>query len=336
MSNDIQLYMHKPENIQRFVQLLGGVGQANRYVEDVIIAWQSDPKLQECSVESAFTAALRAARNNLSVDPIMKEAQLIPRKVKEKMVVSFEPHYLGLYKMAMRTNMYHSINILPVMKDQEVRVDEDGIHHIFKKGTDIPVVFFPNFRPTKESMEEVVGLIGRFHTTRNVIKTVYMSRGDIEIHARRYSAAYRKDLKDNKKYTNWSNPEKRPVMEYKTVLRELLKWADLSDPRARNVDQLREVLEDPEPEDEVVDASAEDIKDVSVPEAVEMDLEVPEKDQKKVDPEDSVIVPSLGQWAVEYAAGEWNMGNEQAAQEIAKMKLPKKISKADFKKAIKF
>lgn len=255
MSNNIQLYMQQPAQMQRFAEILGE-GPARAYVQSVIIAAQ-DEKLQGCSEESVFKSALRAATLGLSCDPMQKEAQLIPRNRKGVKEASFEPHYLGLYKLAMRTEKYRSINVVPITKGQEVHMTIEGLHQVYENGK--PVVFFPMFKPTKEAMEGVIGFLGHMATYKGAVKTVYRTLEEIEEHAKKYSQAYQTDLKNNTKYSTWSNPDVRPVMQMKTVLRELLNWADLSGTSQAEA-VLREAIH--ADESDVVNVEAEDIDEV--------------------------------------------------------------------------
>jgi len=261
MSTAIEKYLKQPDHLALFEDVLGK--SANSYVQSVIIAAQDealagctpaqDEALAGCTPESVMKAALRAASQGLSCDPIQREAQLIPRMIKGVKTACFDPHYLGLYKMAMRTEIYRSINVVPVLKGQEVRMGIDGVHQVYEN--DKPVVFFPTFKATAASMENVIGLLGHYITFKGQAKTVYMTMEEIEDHAKKYSAAYRKDIENKTKNSLWANPEIRPTMQMKTVLRELLKWADLSGGVNK---ELVEVITAGEEED-VISIEAEDV-----------------------------------------------------------------------------
>ncbi len=82
-----------------------------------------------------------------------------------------------------------------------------------------------------------------------------MSCIEIEDHAAKFVKDYRDEKTGKIKNINWSDPDKRPTMEMKTVLRKLLAWADLSG--SENA-KLAEALIN-EPDYEPVDAHAEDL-----------------------------------------------------------------------------
>jgi hypothetical protein len=94
-------------------------------------------------------------------------------------------------------------------------VDNDRLSKLFAQG----------YRDVTDGQgkEKIVGYLGYFKTTRGFEKTVYMSTGEIIEHAMTYAPANYKNPK-----SDWNDPKHRPVMEMKTVLKELLRWADLS------------------------------------------------------------------------------------------------------------
>lgn len=58
--------------------------------------------------------------------------------------------------------------------------------------------------------------------------------------------------------------------------------------------------------------------------------------QETGQPADAVeLIDPMSQWAVKYAATEWNISDGDAAKEIAKKKLGKKVEKADFIEIVK-
>jgi recombination protein RecT len=285
MTTNLAVYIKSPEIMQRFQDVLGR--GANSYVQSVIIA-ASDEKLAGCTEVSVVRAALRAASLGLSCDPVQKEAYLVPRnrKIKGKngakdtwvKEASFEPHYLGLYKLAMRTGKYWVINVIPVMKGQDVEMGIDGLHFIYENG--MKVDHFPVNRVTAKNIDGVQGWLGYFKTTKGFEKTSYMTVDEIMEHAHTFSDAFKGD---NSKYSLWDENSKHlATMQMKTVLRDLLKWADTSGDAGA---ALRAALES---SDEVVDAEAEDVDGVDsafppVTESAEEESEEPHTEQENID-----------------------------------------------------
>lgn len=232
MTTDLALYIKRPNVIQQFQDVLGR--GANGYVQSVIIASQSNDELMKCTEISIVRAALRAASLGLSCDPAQREAHLVPRNknvgsrdnpswVKE---ASFEIHYLGLYKLAIRTGKYWTINVIPINKKQDVMMGIDGLHYVYEGNTKID--HFPVSRVTAKNLPDVKGWLGYFKTTKGFEKTSYMTVEEIMEHAEKFSKSYQKDIQGNSKKSKWSDPDILPTMQMKTVLRDLLKWADTS------------------------------------------------------------------------------------------------------------
>lgn len=232
MPNNLAIYIKSPDVLARFQDVLGR--GANGYVQSVIIAASATEDLKKCTEISVVRAALRAASLGLSCDPAQKEAYLVPRnrKIKGKSgakdtwikEASFEPHYLGLYKLAMRTGKYWVINVVPIMKGQDVKMGMDGLHYVYEG--EMKVDHFPVSRITAKNIAGVTGWLGYYKTTKGFEKTAYMSVDEIMEHAHTYSDAFKGK---NSEYSLWNEKSNHlATMQMKTVLRELLKWADTS------------------------------------------------------------------------------------------------------------
>ena len=110
-------YIRQPDQLEKFSNVLGD--GANAYVQSVLLAVSNSNDLMECTHNSVVRSALRAASLGLSCDPAVKQAWLVPynRKMKRKnkdgrteeywiKEAQFQPHYLGLRTLAMRTGKY--------------------------------------------------------------------------------------------------------------------------------------------------------------------------------------------------------------------------------------
>ena len=254
MSNDIvkiEKHLTKQSTLEKFMQFQGPGAAA--YIRNVLIAVETDPRLVTCSPESIERAALRAASLQLSVDPAAKQAYLVKYSVNTgtrtkphyEDVAVFQPHYLGLYTLAMRSNRYKFIEVIPLDDGYEVR------HNISGEGSDAAVVV--DLRTEEKAVfirrckpENAATWFGWFVTKDGQTKKVWRTVAEIHEHAIKNSPSYKYES------SIWKNPKHRPVMEMKTVLRELLNWADLSGTPAGDV-MSNEMSEN------FIDAYAEDI-----------------------------------------------------------------------------
>ncbi len=253
-SLSISEYMHKPEAITRFADLLGGNKAAQSYIESVLILVENDDTLKECTLKSIYIAAKRAASLGLSCDKSLKQAWIISYDVKVKArnvmrdgkpitipehyekQAQFQPHYMGLYNLAMRTGLYRHINVSPVYEGQTVLQNTlTGLHVIVEGNSDrsrfagLPEAYNTGWSDVTTRRVEKdrvrIGWIAYFKTWKGFEKSIYMTCDEIEEHAQKWVKGYMDD-KGKIKNPNWSDPVKRITMEMKTALRQLLSWAD--------------------------------------------------------------------------------------------------------------
>lgn len=255
-------YIRKPEQMALFVDLLGE--EAKPYVQSVLIAVSNSDDLLKCTPNSVTRSALRAASLGLSCDPAVKQAWLVPynRNVGTKQSpqwikeAQFQPHYLGLRTLAMRTGKYWTINVSPVYDNQRVLYNPlTGLHAVVEdngfvgepKSYNAAYVDVTAYNKNQKRR----GWIAYYKAKNGEEKSVYMSVEEIEEHARKY-------VKEYEKNQNWQDPDKRATMEAKTVLKKLLSWADMT---GKAGEQLKEALradaEQAEPEP-FIDASVTD------------------------------------------------------------------------------
>lgn len=252
-------YIRRPDVIAKFRDVLGSDMEAMQYVQSVLIAVStSETGLQECTPASIVRAALRAATLELSCDPAKREAWLVPynNKVKVKnpdgttreeyrKEANFQPHYHGLYNLAMRTGLYQVINVSPIYEGTEIVQDVyTGMHYIGALVGDKQFGFMPEqvtrLRRVDGNKGRVIGWLGYMKPYRGGEKTAYMTVEEIHEHARKYND------KGYQYGKAWKND--KDTMEMKTVLRKILKEADLSGSKAA---KLRAALEDNQPGEEV-------------------------------------------------------------------------------------
>ncbi len=285
-------YIRQPDTVTKFSNVLG-LRESQAYIQSVLIAVSNSDELMKCTPQSVVRSALRAASLGLSCDPALKQAWLVPynknvakkgeqaRWVKE---AQFQPHYKGLYTLAMRTGKYWNINVSAVYEGQRVLENPlTGLHvvqeengFVGKPQASNPAYIDVTVRRKRDL--KVIGWIGYFKTKKGFEKSVWMSVGEIEDHAARY-------VKDYEKNPNWNDAEKRPVMEMKTVLRQLLSWADMSG--TENA-QLVEAMQADEP----IDVPAEDVPAVVESEPIDIQMTI-EKAREVKEPFNNTALGSL-------------------------------------------
>jgi recombination protein RecT len=191
-----------------------GKGTAS-FLSSLFTMWTEDKKLQDCNPQSILSAAKQAAILNL---PIMKQlgyAYVIPYNDWRtgQQVAQFQLGYKGLLQLAMRSGVFKNLNSVEIYEGElksrnritgEIEIDDKAA-------------------PTKE----VVGYVAYMELTNGFTKMFYMTKAEVEEHAKKYSSSYAYDLEKKKKSSVWST--NFDAMAKKTVLKLLLsKYAPTS------------------------------------------------------------------------------------------------------------
>jgi recombination protein RecT len=292
-------YFHRPDIIEKFHAVLGN--EANAYVQSVLIACTANADLMRCEPQSILRSSLRAASLELSCDPALKQAYLVPINGKAE----FWPHYRGLYTLMVRTGKYYAINVTPVREGQRVmQHSTTGIHYLMLENgllvenDKLSKLFSQGYQDVTDGHgdKKIIGYLGYFETNKGFKKTVYMSMADISEHAEMYSPGYH-----NPK-SPWNNPKMRPAMELKSAFRELIKWGDMSGKDSATV-ALRTAMNEDDSEKEREWANEDEIKDAVVYDATP-EPEAPRTEEQNLHdlgydtPESQVSGPAKVAWTM--------------------------------------
>ncbi len=187
----IRNYMRKDEIMTRFVEVLGNY-QASAYVSSVMLAVGGSQALQECSMASIATSAMRAATLRLSCDPAIGQAYLVPFKGTATLVIG----YKGLRDMAIRTGKYRHLHVAKIYEGEVVIEDRiTGVHKI----------------AGEKKSEKAAGWLFYMELFTGFAKSIYMTVEEIHAHAQKYSKSYNRPDSPWKTHTE--------LMEKKTLLR---------------------------------------------------------------------------------------------------------------------
>ena len=239
---EIVEYMGSEIVRERFADALGNPGSAGAYVNSVLMAVANSPNLQECTYESIYISALRAATLRLSCDPGTKQAWLVPYGKKAILIIG----YKGLLDMAVRTGRYRYIHTDKLYVGENVEVDRFTGQIKLVGGKETNTVY---------------GWLASFQMYDGYSKSIFMTVDEIHEHAKKYSKGYKSSD------SAWKTAPEQ--MERKTILRKLLMdWGYIDPADAALI----------EPSD---DQSPEDIPDIVADETIEGEVietdETPEK-----------------------------------------------------------
>lgn len=172
------------------------------FISNLIAITDSDAKLQECDPGQLMKCALNASALNLPLNKNLGFAYVIAYKG----VPSFQIGYKGLIQLAIRSGQYEFLNATEIREGEIKRNKVTG------------EITFEGEKPGGL----VVGYLAYLKLKSGFQASVYMTEVEIEKHATRFSRSYQYDKKSGGSTSKWSDPDARPKMALKTVLKALL------------------------------------------------------------------------------------------------------------------
>ena len=191
-----------------------------RFTRLVLSTISSNPKLQQCTPESFCAAMMSSAQLGLEPNTSLGQAYLIPYGNQ----CQFQLGYRGLIDLAYRSGQIKKIDAQVVYKNDEFD---------YELGWDAKLVH----KPAMSNRGDVVGYYALFKLDGGGGNFLFMSKEDIENHAKKFSQAYKS------KSSPWHSDF--DSMAKKTVIKQLLKYAPIavelqqaiaSDETVKNID----------------------------------------------------------------------------------------------------
>jgi len=161
-----------PAVVQKLEGMLGN--RTKGFVTNVLQVVQSNSLLSKADQMSVFMSAATAASMNLSVNPSLGEAYIVPFKGQAQ----FQVGWKGLVQLAQRTGQYHRINAVEVYANQFNSFDR------LTEELDADM--------TIDGAGAIVGYIGYFRLTNGFEKLEYWSKEKMTAHAKKYSQSYQR------------------------------------------------------------------------------------------------------------------------------------------------
>jgi len=172
------------------------------FVANLITLCNNDANLALCDPNQLMLCAMNATALNLPLNKNLGYAYIIPYKG----VPSFQIGYKGLIQLALRSGQYKFLNACEVREDEISRNKFTG-----------EIKFLGDNEEGK-----IVGYMACLELNNGFRSSLYMTEAQIESHAIRFSKMYAADKQYSKRVSKWSDPEARPKMAIKTVLKGLL------------------------------------------------------------------------------------------------------------------
>jgi recombination protein RecT len=180
------------------------------FVSNLITLCDADANLAQCDPAALMKCAMNATALNLPLNKNLGYAYVIPYNVTvgnvKVMTPNFQIGYKGFIQLAIRTGQYRFINAT------EIR--ENEIKHNKITGE----ITFLGENPNGK----IVGYMAYLELITGFTASLYMTEEQLEAHAKRFSKMYAADIQYKSAKSKWSDPEARPTMCKKTVLKNLL------------------------------------------------------------------------------------------------------------------
>ena len=247
------------EAVKANVESVVGAKDAQRFISSVVSAVQTNPQLAECTNASILSAALLGHSLNLPQSPQIGMFYLVPFNDKKRNTTeaTFQLSYRGMLQLAMRSGQYKAINVTDIRAGELVSYDPIEDAYIFAPETDI----------AKRMELDIVGYYAYFEMINGFKKGIYWSKEQVEKHAKKYSATYRKG------FGLWATDF--DAMAKKTMLRQLIsKWGIMSVEMERayvgdqaviredgTPDYIDNIPDEPEKAVDVLDTDAREVTD---------------------------------------------------------------------------
>ena len=199
----------------RFNAILGK--KANSFCASLVNVVSGSPKLLDCDPNSIMAAAFVAATYDLPIDSNLGFSAIVPYKGRAQ----FQMMYKGFVQLAIRSHEYEKMNCSDVYEDELESYNPITGECRF-------VTDFSQCTQRKQGETgKIAGYYAWFRLLHGYTAELYMSRAEVENHARKYSQSYRYDVRAGKQSSIWST--NFDAMAKKTVLKLLLsKWGILS------------------------------------------------------------------------------------------------------------
>ena len=199
-------------------EIIGGEN-GQRFIASIVSAVANNDQLRACTNDSIFAAALIGESLNLSPSPQLKQFFIVPYDDKDKgKVAQFQLGYIGYLQLAIRSGYYKKINVLEIKEGEIIKPFNQLTEEI-----EISLIEDDEEREKAET----IGYYASYEYKNGFTKAIYWSKSKMENHAKKYSQAYRKDIREKTKYSFWS--KNFDEMGKKTMIRQLIsKWGILS------------------------------------------------------------------------------------------------------------
>lgn len=213
MTNDLQMrpkvtiqsLIHNEEFVKKANDVLGKGTQ--QFMSSVLSLYNSDKNLQACDPIKLYNCCLMAAAIKLPFNQNLGQAYIIAYKGEPQLQIGWK----GFVQLAQRSGLFKTINCSDVKAGEIVKNDRLTGKIDFEWIEDTE----------KRIKKETIGYVAYFELLNGFTKILYMTKAELEAHAKKYSQTYKCG------YGVWK--DNFDAMAQKTVIKLILnKYAPLS------------------------------------------------------------------------------------------------------------
>ena len=194
VSLNLNQYLRSDKVLARLNQLVGD--NAEKWVSTILTVGTSSKQLRECDPKTIVHAAIQSISLRLDIDKNLGFAHIVPYGK----VAQFQMGYKGFIQLAMRSGQYQTINATKVFEGQLIK------NNLLTGEIE--------FNADLKASEKIIGYVAFFRLLNGFEKCYYMTKEEVEKHAKMYSKSF------NNKEGQWS--KNFDAMALKTVLKLLL------------------------------------------------------------------------------------------------------------------
>lgn len=187
--------------------------KAGHFMMAIVGVVEGTPQLQGCDPQSIINSAIASATLDLPIEKNLGYAYIVPYKDKAQ----FQLGYKGYIQLALRSGQYKYIN--------SIEIKEGELENYNLLTGEFTFKFIEDINQRLEA--KTIGYASYIEFTNGFRNTLFMTKEQINNHAKEYSQSYAYDLRKGYKNSNWST--NFDSMALKTVLKlNLSKFGALS------------------------------------------------------------------------------------------------------------
>lgn len=202
------------------------------FVNNLTALVANNANLQACEPVTLMYAGIKATALDLPLDANLGFAYVIPYNNKKagKTEAQFQIGYKGFIQLAIRSGQFKTLNVT------EIREGELRTCNLLTGEIEF------NAKPNREELP-IIGYAAFFRLTNGFEKTLYITKGEMEAHAKRYSQTYGSKNDYARSSSKWTTDF--DAMAKKTAIKLLLsKFAPLSVEMQNAVQADQAVMDD--------------------------------------------------------------------------------------------